>query len=300
MADNESRTKDPDTSDANTLLLGGLGIGALGLISAAIGGAVCPVCVVAAPALLGVGAYRRWRTRAATKNATPRAHLTAAVSTAVVFAASGCGGAGAPAASAAHPAQGPLVHRFEHADHWARQFDDPSRDAWQKPADVVAAMRLSPGMRVADIGAGTGYFEPWLSRAVGPEGTVLAVDIEPDMVRHLHERAERERWSNVTSAVVTVDDPGLPSGALDRIVIVDTWHHMPAREPYARKLRDALRPGGAVFVVDFTLEASHGPPKEHRVTPEAVARELGTAGLATEILPVGLPDQYVVVGRRAN
>src|SRR5438045_2967650 len=76
-----------------------------------------------------------------------------------------------------HSGHGPLVHRFENADEWAKRFDDPARDAWQKPQDVVTAMRIAPGMVVADIGAGTGYFEPYLSRAVGPTGTVMALDI---------------------------------------------------------------------------------------------------------------------------
>src|SRR5882672_603308 len=76
------------------------------------------------------------------------------------------------------PARGPLVHRFEHAEQWAKQFDDPARDAWQRPQEVVAALMIRPGMTVADIGAGTGYFEPWLSRAVGGSGMVLALDIE--------------------------------------------------------------------------------------------------------------------------
>jgi ubiquinone/menaquinone biosynthesis C-methylase UbiE len=213
------------------------------------------------------------------------------------FAALACGGGAPPAAPATHHAHGPLVHRFEHADEWAKEFDDPARDAWQKPADVVAAMDLRRGMLVADIGAGTGYFEPYLSRAVGPEGTVLALDREPDMVRYMKERGEREKWTNVKPALVSGDDPGLPAGKVDRILLVDTWHHVPAREEYAKKLRAALAPKGAVFVVDFTMEATHGPPKHHRITPEQVARELASAGLAAEVARVGLPEQYVVVGR---
>ena len=95
-----------------------------------------------------------------------------------------CGGA--QPESAAHPT--PLVHRFTDPARWTKEFDDPARDAWQKPADVVASMHIAPGMTVADVGAGTGYFEPYLSRAVGPGGVVLAVDIEPEMVRWLGDR----------------------------------------------------------------------------------------------------------------
>lgn len=225
---------------------------------------------------------------------------TGMISAAVFAVAIGCGGSPSPAPSPTQPTQGPLVHRFEHAEQWSKELDEPSRDAWQKPAAVVAAMKIEPGMLIADIGAGTGYFESWLSRAVGPEGTVLALDIEPDMVRHLRERGEREHWQNVKPSVVAIDDPGLPPGKVDLILIVDTWHHMSAREQYAKKLRDALKPGGALFIVDFTMEAPRGPPKQHRLAPDGIARELSAAGLATEVLAVGLPDQYVVVGRRSK
>ena len=199
----------------------------------------------------------------------------------------------APSASAA-----PLVHRFEHADQWAKQFDDPARDAWQKPADVVAAMKIQPGMTVADIGAGTGYFEPYLSRAAGPNGTVLALDVEPDMVRYITERATREHLSNVKASQVAIDDPQLPKGKVDRVLIVDTWHHIPSREAYAAKLRDALSAEGSITIVDFTKESPHGPPPQHRLTPEQVIGELRKVGLSAGVAPgVALPDQYVISAR---
>lgn len=229
-----------------------------------------------------------------------------------------CGGSAAPpeparAGHAGHPEHaghaghaghpppahgGPLVHRFERADDWAKRFDDPARDAWQRPADVIRLMTIQAGMVVADVGAGTGYFEPWLSRAVGDAGVVHALDVEPDMVRYLRERATREKLANVKPAVVPGDDPRLPPESVDRILVVDTWHHIPAREAYGKKLRDALKPGGKVFVVDFKLDAKEGPPREHRLAPEVVERELALAGLRIEPRDVSLPEQYVVVGAR--
>ncbi|KYF67022.1 class I SAM-dependent methyltransferase [Sorangium cellulosum] len=195
---------------------------------------------------------------------------------------------------------GPLVHRFERAEDWVAEFEGPERDAWQKPAEVVAAMRIAPGMRVADLGAGTGYFLPHLSRAVGPTGAVVGLDIERDMVRYMTERASRERLANVTARQVGPADPGLDPGSVDRILVVNTWHHIPDRPAYAAKLRAALRPDGAVVVVDFTDTARHGPPKEHRIAPEAVAAELRAGGLSPEVVAEDLPDQYIVVGRRAD
>jgi ubiquinone/menaquinone biosynthesis C-methylase UbiE len=206
---------------------------------------------------------------------------------AIVFVA-GCASSGAPQ---------PLVHRFDHADAWSKEFDDPSRDAWQKPAEIVAAMRIAPGMTVADIGAGTGYFEPYLSRAVGDSGKVLALDIEPDMVRHLRERAAKEKLLNVRAEVVATDDPKLPAASVDRVLIVDTWHHIAERGAYAAKLKEALAAGGTVTIVDFKKDAKHGPPPHHRVAPEAVVAELRAAGLtASVVADVELPEQYVVVG----
>lgn len=193
---------------------------------------------------------------------------------------------------------GPLVHRFEDAAQWAKEFDNPERDAWQKPDEVVALLQLAPGMKVADIGAGTGYFEGRLSRAVGPTGSVLALDVEDGMVKYIEERAKREGLANVTATKVAFDDPKLGAGSVDRILVVDTWHHVDGREAYAAKLRDALVPGGFVAIVDFTLEAQHGPPKQHRLTPDQVKKELESAGLTGEVAAETLPEQYVVLGRK--
>jgi SAM-dependent methyltransferase len=194
-----------------------------------------------------------------------------------------------------HP--GALVHRFEKADEWAKVFDDPSRDAWQKPSEIIDAMRIAPGMVAADVGAGTGYFEPYLSRAVGPSGHVFAVDIEPDMVRYLRQRAEKEHLDNVEAVLSTTTDPSLPAGRIDRVLIVDTWHHIPERSAFAAKVAAALKPEGTITIVEFTMDATHGPPKHHRIALPQLIDELRSAGLDAEGVPVSLPEQYVVIGR---
>lgn len=195
--------------------------------------------------------------------------------------------------------QGPLGHRFEDADQWAARFDDPARDQWQRPAEVLRLLALGPAMRVADVGAATGYFVGHLAKAVGPRGVVYALDIEPDMIRYLKERAVREPWSNVRPQQAKVTEPGLAAGSVDRILIVNTWHHIPERGRYAAKLRRALKPGGLVAVVDYTLETPHGPPKDHRLAPQQVIAELGQGGLQAEQVAAELPRQYVVIGRPA-
>src|SRR5690606_41942522 len=140
-------------------------------------------------------------------------------------------------------AAGGMHRRFEDAEAWARAFDDPQRDAWQRPDDVLRAMELTPAMRVADVGAGTGYFAVRLARAV-PDGEVIATDVEPDMVRYLDERARREQLDNLRALQSPHASSGLAEDSVDRILIVDVWHHLDDRVDYARDLAAAIRPGG--------------------------------------------------------
>jgi SAM-dependent methyltransferase len=190
-----------------------------------------------------------------------------------------------------------MPHRFEDAEHWAKIFDDPQRDAWQAPDRVLASLALAPSMVVADIGAGTGYFSVRLARAV-PQGQVIATDIEPDMVRYLTERAMREGLANLRAVQTPPDSPQLPAATMDRILVVDVWHHISDRAAYARHLAEALRPGGLIAIVDFKLESSHGPPKQHRLPAAAIADDLRAAGLAVDAQVIDLPDQYIVLARR--
>jgi cyclopropane fatty-acyl-phospholipid synthase-like methyltransferase len=207
----------------------------------------------------------------------------------------------APQPAAEHsPAEhhgGGMHHRFDNADQWAKVFDDPARDAWQRPDLVLAALELRPGMAVADIGAGTGYFAVRLARAV-PGGQVIATDIEPDMIRFMTERAAREQLPNLRAVLTPPDDPKLAPSRLDRILVVDVWHHLDDRPAYARALARALRPGGKLAIVDFTLESKHGPPAKHRLAPDEILADLRAAGLTASISPTTLPDQYIAIGTR--
>src|SRR5205823_12845646 len=140
---------------------------------------------------------------------------------------------------------------FADVQQWVSVFDDPARDAYQKPGEVVRALRIRPGMRVADVGAGTGYFSRYLSTAVGATGTVFSADTEPELVRHLRERAEKERTDNVVPILASPDNPRLPRGAVDLVPLVDTFHHIDHRVAYFGSLRRTLAPGGRVAVVDW-------------------------------------------------
>lgn len=187
-------------------------------------------------------------------------------------------------------------HRFDDPAKWAAVFDDPARDAWQRPAEVVALTDVPAGGVVADLGAGTGYFMPHLAPLAG---RVLALDVEPSMVAYLTERAAQAGFANVEAKQIAPDDPGLAAGSVDRVLIVDTWHHLPDRAAYSAKLAAGLKPEGRVVIVDFTLETAMGPPVSERLSPDAVIAELAKGGLVGRVVEETLPEQYVVVAERA-
>jgi ubiquinone/menaquinone biosynthesis C-methylase UbiE len=206
-----------------------------------------------------------------------------------------------PPATGAHPPgahDATSRHDFADVNHWRNVFDDPSRDAWQKPVEVVAALDLAPGSVVADLGAGTGYFSRHLSAAVGPTGTVLAVDPEPNLVTHLRSRAEGERTPNVVPILASRDNPRLPLGGVDVILVVDTYHHIDDRVGYFAAARRYLRRGGRIAVIDWQkYDLPVGPPADHKLAREQVIEEMTEAGYEVDRDYGVLPYQYFVVFR---
>ena len=194
----------------------------------------------------------------------------------------------------------PHGHRFDDPEKYADDWNDPARDKWQKPQEVMDMMELEAGMTVADLGTGTGYFVPHLSERVGPEGKVLALDIEEEMVEYVRKRADKLDLNNVEARKVEVDDPGLAKGEVDAILTVNTWHHIPDRVAYVKKLREATATNGVIAVVDYTKEADRGPPKSHRLDPEQVLRELREGGFTAAIVDESLPKQFVVMGQKTD
>lgn len=192
-------------------------------------------------------------------------------------------------------AQSPATHEhsFSGAAQWAHVFDDPSRDAWQKPHEVIQALALEPDAVVADIGSGTGYFAMRFANMV-PKGRVYGVDIEPEMVRYLSDRARREKRDNVVAVAGAADDARLPEKA-DLILMVDVFHHIDDRKRYFQKLRASLRPGGRIAIIDFRMDSPDGPPKAARIGPERVIAEMKAAGYALAARHGFLPNQYFLV-----
>jgi predicted methyltransferase len=214
----------------------------------------------------------------------------------ILFAVSGYAGwlAGPAVAQSPHTHD----HSFGDSEKWAKVFDDPKRDAWQKPHEVIRALALKPDAVIADIGSGTGYFSMRFAHMV-PQGRVYGVDTEPDMVKYLAERAKREGMGNVTAVAGAPGDPRLPEKA-DLIILVDVYHHVENRERYFSRLRDSLKPGGRVAVIDFRMESPEGPPKAARIAPAQVKAELKRAGYALDREHGFLPNQYFLVFRPAG
>src|SRR5262252_10359041 len=189
-------------------------------------------------------------------------------------------------------AQSPHAHQhsFGDAEKWSQVFDDPKRDAWQKPHEVIEALALKSDAVVADIGAGTGYFAARLANML-PRGQIYAIDIEPDMVKYLAERARRENLPNVKPITASADDPHLPT-PVDLMLLVDVYHHIDQRERYIGRLRSSLKPGGRLVVIDFTLDSPEGPPKQMRIAAQTVKDELSKAGYVLRKEHTLLPRQY--------
>jgi len=198
----------------------------------------------------------------------------------------------ASVAFAQHGAQ-PMHRHFSDAERWSQVFDDPARADWQKPDQVIAALALAPDARVADIGSGTGYFAVRLARAV-PQGKVYGADLEPDMARYLNERAKKEDLTNLSAHVAAPDDPKLPE-PVDLVLMVNTYHHVDARTQYFERLRERLRPGGRVAIVDYRPDSPSGPPPGGRVAADEVEREMSQAGYRRVAAHEFLPYQYFLV-----
>ena len=188
-------------------------------------------------------------------------------------------------------------HSFSGAEHWAKVFDDPKRDAWQKPHEVISALKLAPDAAVADIGAGTGYFAVRFAHMLS-KGRVYGVDLEPDMVKYLAERAKKENLANLTAIAGAADDPHIPAG-VDLVILVDVYHHIDKRADYFRRLRASLKPGGRIAVIDFRMDSPSGPPRDARIAPDRVKTEMQAAGYALAEEHAFLPNQYFLIFKPA-
>jgi ubiquinone/menaquinone biosynthesis C-methylase UbiE len=177
-------------------------------------------------------------------------------------------------------------------------LEDAKRDDWQKPDEVIKALKLQDGQVVADIGSGSGYFTVRLAKMLAPaKGRVIALDVDEGMVNHLRQRLAKEQLKNVTVMHVPAHDPLLIDGSADVVFICNTYHHLEDREVYLRKVKKGLKPNGRVVIVDFYKREGIpvGPPMSMRLSEETVQKELQTAGLHVTEKLTTLPYQYVLI-----
>jgi SAM-dependent methyltransferase len=175
------------------------------------------------------------------------------------------------------------------------RLDAPDRNRWQKTDRVVAALRLEKGGKAADIGCGPGHFAIRMAKAVGEDGRVYAVDVEPRMLDVLAERAAAAKAYGLVGLLSPKGD-ALPPEPVDAVLIVNVLHHVERRAAYLRALATRLAPGGRIAIVDFhDRETPVGPPVDHRLSRADAVAAVEEAGLRVVREEKFLPYQYFLI-----
>jgi len=198
-----------------------------------------------------------------------------------------------PTATPPESAANRFIHQADF-DTLVAHFEDPSRAEWQKPDAVIASLGPLDGKTVADIGTGTGYFAFPIAKKAAK---VIAIDIDQRFLDYIrHKKQTQKIGANIDTRLTAPDSPGLKIGEADVVLIVDTLHHIENRIEYLKKLRNDLRKGGVLVIVDFKKEKTPpGPPVGLRLSQEQVEAELKAAGFAVLSGDRGfLPYQYII------
>ena len=179
-------------------------------------------------------------------------------------------------------------------------LESPDRDEWQQPERIMDALSIADGSRVADVGAGGGWFTIRLAQRVGPNGVVYAEDIQPQMIDSIEHRVRDHGFANVRPILGSPGDPRLPEG-IDAVLMVDTYPQVGDPVTLLRNLSNALAPSGLLGIVDFKIDGAGGPgpPLQERIDPAAIRRDAEQAGLVFRRDETFLRYQYLLIfGRR--
>ena len=181
-------------------------------------------------------------------------------------------------------------------DDLIQRFESEERDAYQEPEKVLAWMGNIVGKTVMDLGAGSGYFSIKLANA---GAHVIAADVDTAFQRHIASRIEADSLSNIELRLIPYDDPMLAAGEADKVLVVNTYHHIHDRVAYFRKLKEGLSEEGELLIVDYMGgELPVGPPPEHKIAPDLVLKELKEAGYQEISLTDSLLQyQYLIRAR---
>ena len=170
------------------------------------------------------------------------------------------------------------------------------REAEERPQQLIDALEIKRGQTIADLGAGSGYYSFRIAPLVGKQGKVLAIDVEPRMLRIVSERAKRERVENVFPVRSTASDPNLPANSVDLLFMVDVYHELEFPLEMMLKVREALKPGGRVALIEYRAEDPKVLIKPvHKMTERQVVRELTAAGFRHQKTIRTLPLQHLVI-----
>ena len=179
---------------------------------------------------------------------------------------------------------------------YLEHLDNQERDRNQKPAEVVEALALKPGLIVADLGSGSGYFTRRFIEAVTETGKVYAIDVEPEMLKYTEESIiHLHRPYTAEFILARPDSPKLPYESVDLLFVCNTYHHLDERPKYFSNTKSSLKPGGRVAIIDFYHDERSGEvgfPKQHLVPRETVIAELTEAGYRLVQEHTFLPRQY--------
>jgi precorrin-6B methylase 2 len=179
-------------------------------------------------------------------------------------------------------------------------LERPERERQERTDLLLQSMELQAGDIVADIGAGTGYFTLPMARMVEPEGRVLAVEIQPQMLAIIERRMVAEDVYNIDMILGTEKNPKLPAGKVDLVLIVDAYHEFAYPREVMEGVRDSLSERGRVLLVEYRGEDPSVPIKDlHKLTVEQAAREMEAVGLQLETVGDQLPWQHIMVFKRA-
>lgn len=187
---------------------------------------------------------------------------------------------------------------FAEVEKYIAFLDRPERAAWQKPDAVVRAVDLRGDETVYDLGAGSGYFSFGLARAV-PRGKVVAGDLEPEMVRHIHHKAMTEGITNLAPVIIRPEDPQVPPEA-DTVFVCDVLHHVQNREAWLKKMASEMKPGARLVLIEFKAgKLPEGPPEAVKIPRQRMVEMVSQAGLRLESeKPELLPYQVFLVFRK--
>jgi ubiquinone/menaquinone biosynthesis C-methylase UbiE len=170
------------------------------------------------------------------------------------------------------------------------------REDEEAPSKAIDLLELKPGMAVADIGAGSGYYSSRIAKRVGPNGRVYATDIQPGMIEILERRIKSEGLTNVTTILGGVDDPKLPPKSIDLAIMVDVYHELQQPQIFLQRLKDAFKPGGRLVLLEFRKEDPKIPILEvHKMSVAEVDQEMTAEGYEIDKVIESLPWQHLIV-----